>query len=217
MKLDHLVIGAATLEQGVRYVQQALDVTLPKGGEHPLMGTHNHLMQLGNDAFLEIIAVNPAAPAPNRPRWYGLDDPFVRAQLAREPRLLTWVLNTSDLAGIQAQSHFSFGTSVPVTRGNLSWDFGLPDDGRLFAGGLLPHIMQWHSDHHPSAGMEDLGCSLTALELYHPYPDWLTDVLAGIGAESLVTVTGLAPNSTPYLLAHIQTPAGLKTLSSTAQ
>ena len=78
--LDHLVVGAASLEQGVTYIQEQLGVAIPKGGEHPLMGTHNHLMQLGNDVFLEVIAVNPDAPTPDRPRWYGLDDPFVRGR-----------------------------------------------------------------------------------------------------------------------------------------
>ena len=100
--LDHIVIGAATVAEGVAYLQSELGATLPAGGEHPRMGTHNHLMQLSESTFLEIIAINPAAPAPARPRWFGLDEPFVQAQLRQQPRLLTWVVNTGDLAANHA-------------------------------------------------------------------------------------------------------------------
>ena len=46
--LDHLTVAALTLEEGVAHVQRALGVVMPRGGSHPLMGTHNHLMQLGD-------------------------------------------------------------------------------------------------------------------------------------------------------------------------
>src|SRR4051794_31253133 len=44
--IDHLTVAALTLEQGVAHVQHALGVVIPPGGAHPLMGTHNHVMQL---------------------------------------------------------------------------------------------------------------------------------------------------------------------------
>jgi hypothetical protein len=75
--LDHLTVAALTLEQGVNYVQRVLGVAVPFGGAHPLMGTHNHLMQLGDGMFLEIIAPDPAV-TPKRTRWFGLDDPRMR-------------------------------------------------------------------------------------------------------------------------------------------
>ena len=46
--LDHLTVAALTLEQGVDHVRRALGVVVPPGGAHPLMGTHNCLMQLGD-------------------------------------------------------------------------------------------------------------------------------------------------------------------------
>ena len=212
--LDHLVVGASTLEQGVTYLKEQLGVEIPKGGEHPLMGTHNHLMQLGNNVFLEVIAINPDAPTPARPRWYGLDDPFVRGKLERQPQLLTWVLNTSDLSGLQAQTSFSFGKATKVSRGDLSWDFGIPDDGRLLASGLLPYLIQWHTDTHPAGGMANVGCSLQSLEIHHPYPEWLQSMLNEIDAAKLVKVIGLNGNARPFLKARLETPSGVKTLSS---
>ena len=212
--LDHLVVGAETLEQGVTYVKEQLGVAIPKGGEHPSMGTHNHLMQLGGNVFLEVIAVNPDAPAPDRPRWYGLDDPFVRARLRTQPRLLGWVVNTTDLTGLQAKTSFSFGEATRVSRGDLTWDFGIPDDGRLLAGGMLPYLIQWHTDTHPAERMRNVGCTLEKLELHHPQPEWLSAILNEIGAAELVEVRGLNGNAAPFLEAHIETPAGTKMLSS---
>ena len=94
LNIDHVVVAAIDLEQGVRYVREQLGVDIPFGGEHPLMGTHNHLMQLGDAVFLEVIAVNPLGEQPVQPRWYGLDDPYVRARIAEEPALVGWVVNT---------------------------------------------------------------------------------------------------------------------------
>jgi hypothetical protein len=44
--LDHLVIMASTLAQGLAWCEATLGVTPGPGGEHPLMGTHNRLMRL---------------------------------------------------------------------------------------------------------------------------------------------------------------------------
>ena len=63
---------------------------MPAGGAHPLMGTHNHLLRLGETLFLEVIAPDPAAGPSLRPRWFALDDPRVRAELTASPRLTTW-------------------------------------------------------------------------------------------------------------------------------
>ena len=210
--LDHIVIGASSLEQGVRYLKDRLGVDIPKGGEHPLMGTHNHLMRLGRGTFLELIAVNPAAPAPARPRWYGFDDPFVRARLAQGPQLLAWVVNTPRFERHRAS--FSFGEPTEVSRGDLRWLFGIPDDGRLLAGGMAPYLIQWLTQTHPADVVPDLGCSLKAFELHHPQPEWLTNVLSSVDAANLADVRALRSTDAPFLVAHIETPEGIKMLSS---
>jgi hypothetical protein len=73
-KLDHLSIIAPTLEEGVKHVRESLDIDIPFGRKHVDMGTHNHLLSLGEGAYLEIIAVDLQATAPSLPRWFGLDD-----------------------------------------------------------------------------------------------------------------------------------------------
>lgn len=212
--IDHLVIGAATLDEGAAYVRETLGVEMPLGGVHTSMGTHNLLMQLGNNIFLEVIAVNPAGGPVSQPRWYGLDDPYIRARIKMRPALLTWVVNTDNLAAILKQSDFDYGVATPVTRGHLNWLFGLPQDGRLLAAGMLPYLIEWQTDVHPSVNMADRGCTLNSLELRHPNPHWLGARLENISANQLVTVTDAGPTDGPVLSAQINTPDGPRTLCS---
>lgn len=213
-KLDHLVVGAATLEQGVAYVRELFGVDMPKGGEHPLMGTHNHVMQLGNETFLEVIAINPGSDRPARPRWFGLDDPSVRSSLEHRPRLLTWVVNTSALDELYGQVDFDLGVITSVSRGDLNWLFAIPDDGRLLGGGMLPNVMQWKTPTHPSGNMANLNCRLNKLNIYHPYPQWLLAKLDSLKASDLVVVHALTEDTAAHITAELETPNGMIVLSS---
>ena len=213
-RLDHLVIGAETLRQGVDYIRSVLDVELPKGGLHKTMGTHNHLMQLGNDSYIEVIAINPEAAAPRQPRWFNLDDGLMRASLQRQPRLITWVINTADIKAVELDAKLPIGVPTELSRDSLSWQLGLTEDGRLLANGLVPYVLQWHTEQHPSRSMADLGCRLHSLEIYHNRPDWLNSILASMSADHLVSTYPLADTETPYLSANIETPSGLVNLNS---
>lgn len=212
-QLDHIVIAAASLKQGVEYVRDSLGVNVPRGGFHQSMATHNHVMQLANDAYLEVIAIDPKARAPRHPRWFGLDDGLMRASLKQQPRLITWVMNTVDIHQLVSSAGFDIGTPTALSRDNLKWEIALTDDGRLLGGGMLPYCIQWHSSPHPSQGMPDLDCILHALTIYHNRPHWIAEKLDAMGAGHLVQIEGLADNATPYLEAEIETPKGLVTLT----
>ena len=49
--LDHLVVAAATLAEGVAWCERTLGVTPGPGGRHPLFGTHNRLLKIESEAF----------------------------------------------------------------------------------------------------------------------------------------------------------------------
>ena len=213
-RLDHLVIAAETLEQGVDYVRSTLAVEIPKGGYHKTMGTHNHLMQLGNGVYLEVIAIDPDARIPHRPRWFGLDDALMRDSLRQQPRLVTWVMNTSEIEKLGQASAFAIGAPTELSRDNLRWQITLSEDGRLLANGLLPYIIQWHSKPHPSQAMADMGCRLHSLEIYHNRADWLRSMLKSIDADHLVHIHALPDIEPAYLSASIETPSGVKVLTS---
>lgn len=213
-QIDHLVIGAADLAQGVAFVKTALGVDMPVGGVHEQLGTHNHLMRLGDTQFLEVIAINPNAAPPSRPRWFGLDDAYVQQALRQQPALLTWVVNTDNLEFLLQRARQPWGEATAISRGDLNWLFGLPQDGHLLAGGMLPYIMQWQVNPHPAQRMADRGCRLQALHIHHPYADWLHANLQSINAEQLVQLHALDRGTTPYLEAHLETPSGIRVLTS---
>ncbi|MDJ0623293.1 MAG: VOC family protein [Desulfocapsaceae bacterium] len=214
--LDHFVVGAATLKQGIEYLQDRLGVELPYGGQHPQMGTHNCVTRLSDTTFLEIIAVDPDGWGPEQPRWFGLDDPHVHANLARSPRLLTWVVNTEAIGAALGGAGINSGEAVTINRGDLRWMFGVPDDGRLLAGGILPYIISWQTlmDGHPAASMADTGLRLNDFRICTPYPEWVRSHLQSLGVQSPIPIVPLSANSTAYLEVEFETPAGMRTLTS---
>jgi hypothetical protein len=200
-RLDHLVLAAQTLQEGVEYVQDVLEVALsPAGGPHPLMGTHNRLLNLGNGAYLEIIAIDPEAPAPGHPRWFALDG------FAGAPRLLTWVARTGAL---ERYASLGLGLVTRASRGDLEWLITLPADGRLHWGGLVPYLIQWGS-RHPTETLPDAGCRLGELVLRHPEPQAVDKVLKSLELD--LSQVRLERAESPDLMALVQTPAGPKLL-----
>jgi hypothetical protein len=220
MKLntDHFVLAADTIEQGVNFLEERLGVRIPFGGVHTAMGTHNCLMQLSEDVFFEIIAINPESYTDStlqiqQPRWFSLDDPCLQAQLKHRPQLLTWVVNSRDIQHSTSNGIYRQCTARTITRGDLSWSFALPDDGSLLAYGLIPYVLQWFGS-HPAANMTNLGCSVVEVNLYHPLKGWLDKQLQDIGAAHLVNVESLAQTQVPYLELVLQSPKGKVSLSS---
>ena len=157
-ELDHLVVAAATLEEGARWIERELGVAPVPGGKHALMGTHNRLLSLGPGRFLEVIAIDPAAPPPPRARWLALDTPAMRARLARGPALIHWVERTDD---IEAALRGGPGDVqiLDLERGRYRWRIGVPRDGAIPGGGARATLIQWQGD-HPADALPASGCEL---------------------------------------------------------
>lgn len=203
-KIDHFSIGAASLDQGVSALESALGVTVPRGGKHAAMSTHNCVMQAGGESFLEIIAIDPEAPPPGRTRWFTLDDPATQGRLAERPRALCWVVGTDSLDAIVAGSPVDLGEIVPFSRGDRSWRLTVPKDGSLPEGGLLPAFIEWSPGPHPSSGMQNLGVALKRVTLTHPDPTSLREVLRALHVDHLAEVVE-GPRGLSFTL---QTPGG---------
>lgn len=211
--LDHIVIAADSLQQGIDYVREILGVEIAAGGKHKNMATHNRVMQLGNDSYLEVIAIDADAPPPRHPRWFALDTECLRSAIRSRPRLVTWVMNTADLGQLVERVDFDIGVPGKFSRDDLSWEFALPGDGRLLGDGMLPYCIQWHTTPHPSRKMADTGCLLQELTIYHNRPRWLEERLDALDASHLLHVEPLPDGKTPYLAAKIDTPSGTIVLS----
>lgn len=204
--IDHLTVTAPSLAAGAEFVRAALGVAPQAGGEHPRMGTHNLLLRLGDARFLEVIAANPAAPAPGRPRWFALDALTPQSP----PTLAAWVARTADIRAAAAASSEPLGAIEPMRRGTLDWLITIPADGALPLGGVAPALIEWHTDAHPAAGLPDHGLALAGLELLHPEPERVSRLLRSLGLADAATVSAAA---TPAVVAHIDTPQGRRRLA----
>ncbi len=158
--LDHLVVAARTLEEGAAWIESKLGVATAAGGKHAVMGTHNRLLRLDAGRYLEVIAIDPEAPPPGRPRWFELDTPAMQARLACGPALIHWVGRTDDLEGALRDSADPVEV-LSFSRGPYRWRLGLARDGRLPANGA-PTLIQWEGGAHPWDALPESGCSLAA-------------------------------------------------------
>jgi hypothetical protein len=168
IRFDHVVIAARTLDEGVEWVERRLGVAVGGGGKHDVMGTHNRLLSLGPGRFVEVISIDPEAPAPLQPRWFELDRPAMQERLAHGPALIHWVARTDDIeAAVDATASGVRPGILPLARGAFRWKIAVPSDGSLPRGGIAPTVIQWFSQ-HPTDVLPDSGCRLDALVLHHP-------------------------------------------------
>jgi hypothetical protein len=207
-EIDHLTITAPSLALGAEYVERTLGVALQPGGEHPRMGTHNLLLRLGEALFLEVIAVNPGAERPSRPRWFALDEMTVQTP----PRFAHWVARPGAIRSAPADYLDLVGPIEPMTRGALQWLITIPPDGGLPLGGAAPALIEWQTPGHPAAGLQDKGCALRGVEIAHAEPDRLRGWLETLGLAAEVRVVPLHAGEPTRLRAQIETSAGLRTL-----
>ena len=201
-RLDHLVVTAASCEQGVSWLQSKSGVSIPFGGQHPLMGTHNHLSALAEDHFLEVIAIDPAARMPDRARWFNLDDKQDQKRLAVSPTLATWVVATENLdVSLEAVRQLGIDPGVPVelTRGDLHWRLALKENGALAYDGIFPILIEWPAGVNPVSQMQDQGIRLENLVASHPQAALLSKALERLGLAELISIREGAPSLTAYL------------------
>ncbi len=200
-ELDHITVIAGDLDAGVEHVWRVLGVAPEGGGDHPTMGTHNRLLKLGERTYLEVIAVNPAAARPARPRWFGLDDLSPGAP----PRLGVWAARTGDIRAALAACAEPLGAAEPMTRAHIRWLISIPADGRPPLDGAAPALIEWPAGIHPATQLRDAGLRLTGLEIVHPAPGRVEAVLRALAFDGDVRVTR---GARPRLVADIDTPSG---------
>jgi len=202
LRIDHLAIAAETLADGVAVVEVALGVALAPGGQHPLMGTHNRLLSLG-DLYLEVIAIDQAVPAPNHPRWFDLD------HFSGRPRLTNWIAACDDLDAALNALPPGHGTPLALARGDLRWRMAVPASGRLPFDDAFPALIEWQGAAHPASRLPDTGVRLLRLEVAHPNAAALRIALAPLLDDTRVVFTA---GPAKAMRAEFSTPHGKRVL-----
>jgi len=211
LKLDHMTVIAPSLVEGVQHVRNCLDLDVPFGQRHAHMGTHNHLLQLGDTVYLEIVAIDPVADAPGRRRWFGLDDQNkVRSDCEDGRRLRGWVARTDTMDAIIAACGDIFGEKVPLPTINSSFDFAIPNDGSLPLDGAAPSVIDRRGKPRSMAAIADRGARLRSLTLEHPSPVAVEALYRSLTVDRPPQI---AKGSKLRYRAHIETPAGLRELT----
>lgn len=222
--VDHLVVLAADLASGAAWCERTLGVAPAAGGEHPLMGTHNRLVNLSSPAhpraYLEIIAINPGAtPAmpEGQKRWFDMDSEALRARVARHgPQLIHWVAAVPDAAaaraalaarGLERGEILSASRATP--QGLLQWRITVRPDGQRLLDGCLPTLIEWGAQ-HPCDTLPASGATLQALALQHPDAAVLGAACQALGLGQVAIQSGPHARTT----ATLATPRGPVTLSS---
>lgn len=197
--LDHVVIRASDLDSGSAYVADTLGIDLISGGTHAAMGTHNRLAGVGQ-GYLEVIAIDESTPAPDRRRWFALDDESAQT----EPRLCAWIARVDD-----PPTDDRTGPVVALSRGELSWRVTIRDDGHLPFDDAGPALIAWDG---VGPELPASGATLVSLIALHPDPVGLRDFLAEIDLAAPVSVQ---PADVPGLAAAFDTPLGPRVITST--
>lgn len=147
MKLDHIMFGASDLDQGIDFIAKLTGETATAGGQHPGSGTHNALLSLGSDQYLEIIAPDP-----------GQDPAGTMAEELRQlgkPGIRTWAAATPDFDLVRQTAELCGYRTYEL---DMSRD---RPDGVLLAwrllfvtnhpfGLALPFFIDWQQSPHPA-------------------------------------------------------------------
>jgi Glyoxalase-like domain len=229
-QIDHVVIVANNLDQGVAWCEATLGITPGPGGEHKLFGTHNRLFKIATPAnpmaYCEIIAINSAAnPAIKQgtQRWFDMDNAELKAAVAIEPRLVHFVANTPDVQAACATLtalNIDRGPALEASRhsrkGLLQWQITVRADGQRLFNGMLPTLIQWGKPDaaeplrlHPRNSLPRSGVTLQGITSTHPEANALQSAYAAIGLHGVVVQDGPA-----NLNVTLQTPKGVVTLNS---
>ena len=207
--IDHLVVTAPTLASGMQYVEQALGCKMQPGGQHSRMGTHNVLLKIGVDRYLEVISIDPDAEPPRRKRWFELDTLLPETR----PRLATWVIRTNDIHKVTNATDLDLGVVEEMSRGTMEWQITILPDGRLPLHGIAPAVIQWKGDVHPASKLPESSVSLLQLVGHHPEARHITALLNAASFEGLFSATEPPDGISIGLTATFQTPKNLIVLS----
>lgn len=199
--VDHLVLATPDLEEGIARMRDVLGVEPVAGGHHPVYGTRNALVSLGEACYLEIIGPDNKVLDTEEVKVFGIHE-------LEEARLVTWAAKGDELEDLVDEARRDMIDFGAVTLGSrrqpdgreLTWNFTDPLAARN--GGVLPFFIDWGDTPHP-AGSLPRACELVSIRLFHPHPGEVRRRLGAVGLDLPVE-----PAGQPRVAATIRCPKG---------
>jgi len=174
--LDHIVFGCLNLEEGCNYISERTGITPAYGGVHEGRGTHNALLGLGDQTYLEIVAPDPAQASNEAPLWMNITPQY-------DLRIIGWAAKSDDLNKTVARAKLAQTRLGKIEAGSrkqsngdlLSWHLTLPDFTHGI--GMIPFFVDWGQSTHPASSLPQLG-QIEELSFSHSLPEKLSQHLA---------------------------------------
>ena len=146
-KLDHIVLGALTLEEGTEYVERILQAKLSNVGYHKNMGTHNRVIRISDEVYLEVVAIDPKIKYIKNKKWFNLDNLNLQSKLKKSPQIIGYVIEKKDMNISKYYDPF-----FESSRANFRWQFAMPTsknnilDSQIIETGIIPSLISWKSE-----------------------------------------------------------------------
>ena len=146
-KLDHIVIGAFTLEEGTKFVEGKLQSKLSDIGYHENLGTHNRVIRIDDNVYLEVIAINPQSRNLKVRNCFNLDNSKLQSKLKKSPQIISYVIENNDINILKYYDPF-----FEVSRANYRWQFAMPSykknilNDDIIESGIIPSLISWKSE-----------------------------------------------------------------------
>ncbi|MFY0598173.1 MAG: VOC family protein [Cyclobacteriaceae bacterium] len=181
--IDHLVYAVPDLDKAIDEFEIKLGVRPIFGGYHKTQGTKNALINLTNNCYLELLAVDHSNAEIKPPRWMGID-------VLSKSKMTRWALRSDSLEK-DSKALKVFNTEMgDIGSGSrntadgslLKWKLTMPL--ALPEVELTPFLIDWSkTERHPSDLLPDMGCELIDLYGSHPNPEHRTLVFSSLGVR----------------------------------
>lgn len=201
-KIDHLVYCVHNLGDGINYFIDNYGMHPVIGGRHLNEGTKNAIINLDNQCYLEILAIDEENTKHTQNRWMGID-------LLTTPKMTRWAIKSNNLeTDKQALIKYNdqLGTVESGLRkrpdhSNLTWKLTKPLSHPEVD--VIPFLVDWSaSDSYPTDGLPVLR-NLVKIKLGHPEPAKVKACLDELNIDLPVK-----SSNEPYIKVVIDGPKG---------
>ena len=126
-KLDHIVFGSSTLEEGTEFVE-------------------NRVIRISETVYLEVIAIDPKISNLNKRKWFNLDNSSLQSKLKKSPQIIGYVIENNDMSINKYHEPFFL-----ASRDSYKWQFAMPTfknnilESKIIEAGIIPSLISWKS------------------------------------------------------------------------